>query len=135
MTLLFDSDKSGEWVSQIWFFFPFCHYHSSSIIWIHQNCVFNFHHPNSKFWVFEWWKQTFKTKTNTTSFVRPTSFGWWIIKTKWYYSVFGLSKQETTHKLEIKKSTDPFRLSRTASKSNLVFINMSYSLWRLVSAR
>ena len=64
-----------------------------SIIWKHQNCVFSFHHPNSKFWVFEWWKQTSKTKLNTASFVGPTSFRWWIKKTKWYHSVFGLSKQ------------------------------------------
>ena len=96
MTLLLDSDKSVEWVPQIWFKKKkksFCHYLSSSIIWKHQNCVFSFHYPNSKFWVFEWWKQTSKIKPNTTSFVGPTSFGWWIMKTKLYHSIFGLSKQ------------------------------------------
>ena len=96
MTLFFDSDKSREWLPQILFFTIL----SLSLIihnLKHQNRVFIFYHLNSKFWVFEWWKQTSKTKPNIASFVEPTSFGWWIMKTEWYHSIFGPSKQALRH--------------------------------------
>ena len=96
MTLFFDSDKSREWLPQILFFTIL----SLSLIihnLKHQNRVFRFYHLNSKFWVFEWWKQTSKTKPNIASFVEPTSFGWWIMKTEWYHSIFGPSKQALRH--------------------------------------
>ena len=46
--LIVTSQENG---SHKFIFLPFCHYHSSSIIWKHQNCVFSFHNLNSKFWV------------------------------------------------------------------------------------
>ena len=79
--------------TQSHFIYHICHWVSVFNFWKHQNLVSVFHHPNSKFWVFEWWKQLSKTKPNTLSSVGPTRFGWWIMKTEWYHSVLVLSKQ------------------------------------------
>ena len=68
-----------------------CHW-NSIFKKLKTHLVFIFHHPHPKFWVFESWKQWSKTKPNRWSFVEPTRFGWWIMKTKWYHSVFMLSK-------------------------------------------
>ena len=69
-----------------------CHWNSILKNWEHQNPVFIFHHPHPKFWVFESWEQWSKTTPNRWSSMGPTWFGWWIMKTEWYHSVFMLSK-------------------------------------------
>ena len=73
-----------------------CHWNSILKNWKHQNPVFIFHHPHPKFWVFELWKQWFKTKPNRWSSVGSTRFGWWIMKIERYCSVFMLSKHALT---------------------------------------
>ena len=74
-----------------------CHWVSVFNFWKHQNPVFIFHHPHPKFWVFESWKQSSKTKPNSLSSVGTTRFGWWIMKTEWYHSVFMIFKQALIH--------------------------------------
>ena len=70
-----------------------CHWVSIFKFWKHLKPVFNFHHPHPFFWVFESWKQWSKTPPNRCSSVRPIGFGWWIMKTEWYHSIFIPSKQ------------------------------------------
>ena len=69
-----------------------CHWNSILKNWKPQNPIFIFHHPHPKFWVFESWKQWSKTKPKGWSSMGPTRFGWWIMKTEWYHSIFLLSK-------------------------------------------
>ena len=70
-----------------------CHWVSVFKFWKHQKPVFIFHHSHPFFWVFESGKQWLKTQPNKCSTVGPIRFGWWIMKTKWYHSVFIPSKQ------------------------------------------
>ena len=77
-----------------------CHWNSILKNWKHQIPVFIFHHPHPKFWVFESWKQWSKIKPNKWSSVGPTWFGWWIMKTEWYHSVFMLSKHALSEHLD-----------------------------------
>ena len=64
-------------------------------IWTFENSLFCFQFTSSKlkFLSFEWWKHHSKNKPNILFFVRPTSFGWWIMKIEWYHSIFGRFKQ------------------------------------------
>ena len=70
-----------------------CHWVSIFKFWKQLKLVFTFHHLHPFFWVIESWKQSLKTPPNRCSFVGPIQFGWWIMKTDWYHSVFIPSKQ------------------------------------------
>ena len=102
---------------------------------------FHFPSPTSIFFlIFESWKQWSKTKPNKWSSVGPTQFGWWIMKTEWYYLVFIPSKQalnylyaQNTHFTMLTKQYPYAKSPRKVEWKDILVHHYHPQLWSIIN--
>ena len=92
-------------------YLPSCHWTLDLNFWKLLIFVFSFHHSNSNFWVLSDGNITQKTSQTTFFFVRPTSFGPWVMETRWYHSVLCQSKQPLNSQIFASNNVDALRCS------------------------